>query len=361
MRVTVLGAGAGGCAAVAELTAAGHEVTLWNRSDATLEPLRRAGGVEFDGVLGEGTARPRLLTSDLAQSLGGCEAVVCVLPTFLHAALAGDLAQAGLARDVPIVLNPGHTGGALEFRTAFVRRLEAVPPIAELSTLTWVARKHAPQRVTVTGRARSVRAAALPGGERALESACILFPSARAQPDVLASDLANVNMVLHPPGAVLGAAWIEATHGDFTFYVEGMTSGVARVMRALDDERRAVAAAYGHALPNLIEEMQLIGTVEAAVADTGDFASAIAGGRANSRIRAPDSLGHRYYREDFGHGLLPFIELARIAAVPVPVAESLLTLGERLLGTDFRASGRTAQAMGIAGLDREGLISLVRA
>ena len=50
-------------------------------------------------------------------------------------------------------------------------------------------------------------------------------------PDVLACDLANVNMVLHVPGAVLGAAWVEATRGDFTFYVQGMTPGVARVMR----------------------------------------------------------------------------------------------------------------------------------
>ena len=81
-------------------------------------------------------------------------------------------------------------------------------------------------------------------------------------PDVLACDLANVNMVLHAPGAVLAAAWVEATRGDFTFYVQGMTPGVARVMRALDDERRAVARAFGHDLPSLDAEMQAIGTVE---------------------------------------------------------------------------------------------------
>ncbi len=36
--VAIIGAGAGGAAAVAELTLAGHEVRLWNRSAATLEP-----------------------------------------------------------------------------------------------------------------------------------------------------------------------------------------------------------------------------------------------------------------------------------------------------------------------------------
>jgi opine dehydrogenase len=97
------------------------------------------------------------------------------------------------------------------------------------------------------------------------------------------------------------------------------------------------------------------------VKDTQDFAAAISGGRANSRIKAPDSLAHRYYREDFGHGLLPFIALAGVAGVAVPTAQSLFALGEKLIGADFSATGRTAEAMGIAGLDRDALLRKVRA
>src|ERR1700744_3850763 len=105
-------------------------------------------------------------------------------------------------------------------------------------------------------------------------------------------------MVLHPPGAIMAAAWVEATGGDFTFYVDAMTPGVARVMKQLDDERLAVARAFGHELPNLIEEMKLLGTVEANVTDNSDFVGAIAGGEANKRIKGPDSLEYRYYKED---------------------------------------------------------------
>jgi opine dehydrogenase len=114
----------------------------------------------------------------------------------------------------------------------------------------------------------------------------------------------------------------------------------------------AVALAFGHSLPNLIGEMQLIGTVEAAVTDQHDFAAAISGGIANQRIKAPDSLQHRYYREDFGHGVLPFLELAQIAGVPTPVAQSLFILAQVLVGVDYRPNGRTAQSMGITGLTR---------
>jgi opine dehydrogenase len=341
MKVSILGAGAGGAAAVAELTLAGHDVAWWNRSVATLAPFR-------------------LITGDVQAAIAGADVAVVALPTFSHAPVARSLAEAGWPADRPIVLNPGHTGGALEFAHAWRGVRADVPPIAEFSTLTYVARKYRPDHVTVTGRAKHVRAAALAGGEAARDVACLLFPGATPARDVLAADLANVNMVLHAPGAVLGAAWVEATRGDFTFYVQAMTPGVGRTMRLLDDERRAVASAFGHELPNVIEEMKLIGTVEASVTDTNDFVAAIAGGEANKRIKGPDSLQHRYYREDFGHGLLPFLELAAIAGVATPVAQSLLTLAQALVGVDYRAGGRTAEAMGIAGLSSAELINLVR-
>jgi opine dehydrogenase len=360
MKVLVLGAGAGGAAAVAELTLAGHEVALWNRSAATLEPFRAIGGVDYEGVLGQGRALPRLISADLGEALHGVDVAVMTLPTFSHAPVARALGEAGWPADRPIVLNPGHTGGALEFAHAFRSTGRPVPPIAEFSTLTYVARKYAPARVTVTGRAKHVRAAALPGGRAALEIGCRLFAGALPVPDVLAADLSNANLVLHPPGAILGAAWVEATGGDFTFYVQGMTTGVARTMRRLDQERLAVAAAFGHALPTLVEEMQSIGTVEESVTDMHDLVAAIAGGSANARIKAPGSLEHRYYREDFGHGVLPFLELAAIAGVETPVAAALYTLAEAVVGTDLRAGGRTALTMGIAGLSRKDLIELVR-
>ena len=103
----------------------------------------------------------------------------------------------------------------------------------------------------------------MPGAEDALRLASTLFPGAYDSGDVIACDLSNINMVVHPPGAILGAAWVEATGGDFTFYVQGMTPGVIEIMRALDRERIAVAKAFGHDLPNIIDEMKAVGTVPA--------------------------------------------------------------------------------------------------
>ena len=118
--VAVIGAGAGGAAAVVELTLAGHDVRWWNRSPATIEPFRAAGGVRYEGVFGEGLAAPSRFASELPEALDGADLAMVCLPSLAHEAVALALAAAGVT--CPVVLNPGHTGGALHvaelFRTA---------------------------------------------------------------------------------------------------------------------------------------------------------------------------------------------------------------------------------------------------
>ena len=292
--------------------------------------------------------------ADLGAALAGSDIALVCLPSLAHEAVAHALADAAVA--CPVLLNPGHTGGALHVAEVFRARSLAPPALVEFSTLTYVARKPAPDVVRITGAARRVWAACLPGGEDALTLACSLYAAATPVRDVIASSLANVNLVLHTPGAILSAAWVEATGGDFRFYVDAMTPGVARSIEALDRERLAVAAAFGHELPPLGVEMAAIGTAVA----TDDLRAAIAGGEANRAIKAPDSLAHRYYAEDFGYGLVPLLELARIGGVETPYAAALVEVASVLRGEDVRATGLTAERLGIAGLDRDELLARVR-
>jgi opine dehydrogenase len=354
-RVAILGAGAGGAAAAVELTALGLEVALWSRSPATLQPLQEAGGVRHEGVLGDGfTPIPRI-SARLEEALEEADVALVCLPSLAHDTVADELMRVG-AR-LPVVLNPGHTGGALHVAA---RMGEQAPPLAELSTLTYVARKPAEDAVRVTAAAGRVRAACLPGGEPALRWACELYPAARPEADVLATGLANVNLVLHPPAAVLGAAWVEATDGNFRFYADATTPAVARVMAALDMERLTVARAFGHELDPLLLEMAAIGTVDPATAATGDLRAAIAGGEANRDILAPSSFAHRYYAEDFGYGVLPFCVLARIAGVEVPTAGALLNIADTFMGGGAVAGGLDAERMDLAGCDLHGLLARTR-
>lgn len=358
MIVAILGGGNGGASAVVELSQRGFKTRLWNRSVETLAPFQRAGGIKHTGVFGGGIAMPELITPNLTDTIDGADIILVCLPTLAHTHIAEALVQLG-ANTIPVVLNPGHTGGALEFVAVFRRHNISPPPTAEFSTLTYVARKPQPDTVWITGAAKHVWVAAMPGGEVALTGAKNLYPVAETAGSVIATGLANVNMVLHPPGAILGAAWVESCRGDFTFYVEGLPDGVGRIMETLDSERLAVARAYGHHLPDLFTEMQSIGTIESDSDSSAGLAAAVRGGEANSKIKAPDSLSHRYYREDFWYGIKPFLAFARIAGVDVPIAASLMSLAEILVGNSENSEGRSASVMGIEGLKKDELISLV--
>jgi opine dehydrogenase len=341
-------------ATVAELAQAGWEVRLWHRNPATLRPYQ-SGPISYQGALGTGEVTVKDVTTDLAAAMAGAAGAVISLPAFLHPQLFADLADLGC--QVPVVLSPGQPGGALHFQNVFRRAGARGCAVAELSTLPYVCRVER-QTVSVTGRAGHLRCGSLPGHEPAAKLAGDLFGSAVTFTDVLGSSLANVNLVLHPPGAVAAAAWVEATGGNFTFYVEAMTAGVGRVVDALDAERLGVAARYGHVLPSLTEEMALVGTVPSPSSGTRRTAEAIAAGGANRGIRAPGSLAHRYYKEDFAFGLAPFLALAATAGAEAPVAQSLLALG-RLLAGEEMPPDLDAHALGISGLGRSALLKLV--
>jgi opine dehydrogenase len=313
--------------------------------------------VRFEGVLGTGSVTPNAVTDDLAAAVGDAQSVVICLPSIAHGRLFEDLAR--LRISTPMVLNPGHTGAALQARAVWAQAGATLPPLAELSTLTYVARIN-DGVVRTTGRAGTVRVAGLPGADAAVTVATQLFPGVQPVADVLASSLANVNLVLHPPGAVLALAWTEATGGDYTFYREAMTTGVTSVLSALDAERLAVASAFGHELLPLVEEMAEIGTVDPEHARAGDVAAAIRGGVANQAIKGPDSTAHRYYREDFPYGLQPFVALADVVGLAAPVARSLLAIAATVLGPEIMESGRTAEALGIAGMSDSALLAIVR-
>lgn len=357
--IAVLGAGAGGAAATAELVQNGYQVNLWNRSLSTLQPFIDKGSVAYEGVLGCGEVPINIVSADINQVVEGVDGILVCMPTIAHDSIAIMLAKAGI-NSIPVILNPGHTGGALSFYHKFVELGIEPPSIAEFSTLTYVARKSAPDKVNITGCAKQIRVAPMAGDDRAANLALNWFKSAKLDLDVISTSLSNVNLILHPPGSILGSAWVEATAGDFTFYVEGMTDGVAHVIQQLDDERRSVAKAYGHDLPSLTDEMTAIGTVESGNTDLS-LADKLRQGKANQTIKAPDSLEHRYYIEDFWYGLMPFIALAKAVDIDTPVASCLLQMGVAIRGEKGQEQiGRTAEAMGIAGLNKEQITRLVR-
>ncbi|MDR7482432.1 MAG: NAD/NADP octopine/nopaline dehydrogenase family protein [Armatimonadota bacterium] len=358
--VAVLGAGNGGVAAAADLGLRGFRVALCNRSPERLAPFQRLGAVEMTGALGDATVPVARITTEVAEAVRGADMVMVTAPAPGHAYYAAALADC-LQPEQLIVLNASNTGSALNVARLLAQRRAPRAPIAELNTLTYICRMASPTRVNITGPARAVRVGILPVAARedAYRRLARYYPQTQLVPTVLATSLTNLNAVLHPPGTVMNAGWIEHTAGQFFYYYEGTTPAVARAIEALDRERRAVAAAYGIDAPTFLDTFYQAGYTSRRAWQAGSVFEALRDSVPNRYIRGPASLEGRYMEEDIGYGLVPLLAFAQAAGAPVPTVEAFIQLASVATGVDYRRVGLTAERLGIAGAGRAEVERLV--
>ena len=245
-RVAVIGAGHGGQAMAAYLGLLGFRVTLYNRSARRLQPIAAAGGIQLEGEI-RGFGPVERVACAIGPELRDCRLVMVVVPATAHREVARWCAPY-LTDGQVVVLHPGRTGGALEFHTVLREQgNRADVLIGEAQTLVFASRITGPARVRIFGFKRQVTAAALPAvrNPELLAALREVLPVFTPAENVLETSLDNIGAVFHPVPLLLNAGRIEATGGDFEYYRQGITPGVARVLEALDEERLAVAAALG--------------------------------------------------------------------------------------------------------------------
>ena len=347
--VAVIGAGNVGCALAADLGLRGVGVRLFNRSPGRLAAIADAGGITVTGQI-EGFAALSLVTGSLEQAVEGAGVVAVTVPTASLPAYAAALAEATTDEQM-IWLNPGHSGGALYLAAALARAGRGERTICQLTTASHISRLTGPATVRVFLRSRAALAALpashLPACHQRLDA---LLPGQFGQADsVLEADLANLNAILHPPGMVCNAGWIEATAGKFGFYAEGGGPAVARVMDAIDAERLALARALGVRAVPFAELFRQLGFTVGAQVHTGGVYQAIQHSELIRPIQSPPRLDHRYLHEDVGWGLVPWMHLAAAAGSPAPTITALTHLAGTINGIDYPREGLTLQRMGLAG------------
>jgi opine dehydrogenase len=356
-RVAVLGAGNGGCAASAILTLKGYEVRMHSRSEERLAPLM--GGITLGGEY-RGVVKIDLVTTDLRTVVSGADLVMMVVPSVAHAGYARALAPI-LNPSQVVYLNPGHTGGALHFATVLREAGGPSPPLCESSTLTYICRMEEEAKVCVYRETTNLRFAALPARitEELAELLQPLFPTLRQAANVLETGFMNINAVIHPPGMLMNAGWIEFTKGNALFYKESITPAVARVIEEIDIERLTICESVGLQVPAFIDYFYEAGLTTEVGRQSRSVYQAMQESRPNRTIRSPSSLNHRYLHEDVGYGLVPMSEFGRLVGVPTSAMDSLITLASIAQNRDYRREGLTLSQMGLEGLSPEELLSFV--
>lgn len=355
-NIAILGAGHGGCAAAADLTLRGFTVRLHARNAERLAPLRAIGGIEVRG-LHEGLVKLPHLTTRIEDAVEGADLVMLVVPSVAHETYASALAPL-MRPDLPVFLNPGHTGGGLHF-VEELRHAGYKKPVqtCETVTLTYICRMESPSTVHIYSYTKGLGFAAFPGknGQRLYDLLKPVFGEISLASSVLETGLTNLNAVFHPPGMIMNAGWIEHTGGDFLFYRDGITESVGRVTAAVDAERLAVAKALDIPSESFLEVFFRAGLTTRSAVESGSIARACKESKPNEFIRSPPSLNHRYVHEDVGFGLVAFSAFGALAGVPTPTIDCLIHLAGIATGEDFRATGLTLERMGLANYSLEHL------
>jgi opine dehydrogenase len=345
-RLAVLGGGNTAFALAANLSLRGHEVVLWEAPDhaSSIAPLLADPTISLLGVAERGRARIHRVTTDIREAAGE-DLLLAPVPSYAHRPFA-DLLLPHLRPGHVLALLPGNLGSLFFAREArALGRAEGVL-FAEVDTAPYVCRKTGAAEATIWGVVSGLGLGVYPAREtaRALAAVADLFPGLRAYPSALACGLSAGNPVVHPAGVLLNAGRIERSRGEFYFYEEGVTPGVARAIEAVDRERLAVGAAYGLALDSVAETFW-----KAGFGPRGDIWATINGSRMLTALRAPGSLDTRWLTEDIPFGIATWCLLGEERGIETPVMRALVALGSAVTGHDFWRSARTPADLDLAG------------
>ncbi|RME88910.1 MAG: NADP transhydrogenase subunit alpha [Anaerolineae bacterium] len=358
-RYTVIGAGHGGKAMAAHMALMGLDVTLYNRTPENVAGIKRRGGIELESYADgpHGFGKLRLVTSDMGEALAAADVIMVVVPSTAHASIARKAAP-HLRDGQIVVLHPGRTGGAIEFRKVIRDEgCRANVIVAETETFIYASRSEGPAQARIFRIKDAVPLAALPATDtpRVLDVLREAYPQYIDGVDVLHTGLNNMGAIFHPALTLLNAGWIEATHGDYQFYIDGVTPSVARVLEVLDRERVTVASAIGIRARTALEWLKL------AYDATGEnLYDAIHNQQGYYGIKAPPSLNHRYIFEDVPMSLVPIAALGRRYGVSVRAMESIIRLASIVHRTDYWRRGRTLDKLGIEEFSVSELTHFVR-
>ena len=329
MRLSVLGAGAIGPAAAALAASRGHEVSVWSPSGAGTAGM--GATLQAEGAL-QG-AFPLRVAGSLEEALQGAEVALLAVPAYAFPALLPRIA-AGAPAGLTLLIAPAASLAPLAF-DALRAGLGSRAPVGGLATTPLTARRLAPDRVRIPALRAAVDVAAVPAaaaGEVAALATALFGHASPIAPDVLQPAMANANPIFHAALALVNASRIERAEVWPQYAL--MTEVTCRLFTALEAERDALAAAFGHALPSLAEALhRASGVPRGPLHEMG--AAIETSGRS---VNGPASLETRYVTEDVPYGLAFYLWLARGAGVAMPRTEATVTVLETLWARDLRAN-----------------------
>lgn len=357
MKVSVLGSGNGGCAIAFEWASCGHEVSLFDFEEfpRMIKGIQDNDGLECKGQL-EGKVSFSYVGHDIQKALEGAELIFVVGPAYSTEAF-GEACKPFIEKDQTYVICPSSCFGSIVFKNAIGYSFddESVT-VAETSTLPYAVRITGDAEITIYNRLKDgVYVAALPATltQKVYEKVSLVHNIKKAS-NIARTTLQNGNPTIHPAVSLLNAARIE-NPGDFMFYEEGVTPGVGRLMKAVDEEKLAIGKALN---VEILREPEI--GVEQGYMTESNYDTGYSKAPGFQGILAQEKLDNRYFHEDVGYTLVCFMDLAKVLGVDTPVMKAITLLTSIVMDKDYvEEAKRTLSTMGLGNLPKERIIEVL--
>ncbi|KPU46082.1 opine dehydrogenase [Oxobacter pfennigii] len=354
LNYAVIGAGNGGQAMAAHLALCGHNVRLYNRSITKIKKIQEQRGIYLTGKE-EGFGRLSSMTDNIKEAIENADVIMVTIPASGHREIA-NLCHPYLKDGQIIVLNPGRTGGALEFLNIIKQKAPNKNIIiSEAQTFVYACRAETAGVVKIFSIKNQVSLASIPSymTKYVVDTIKDAYPQFIPADNVLETSLNNIGAIFHPCPTLLNCGRIESTNGDFEYYLEGITPTVSKILEQMDSERVKVAHALG------VKTVTALKWLEVTYGSKGEsLHEAIQNTSGYMGIKAPSSMDTRYIFEDIPESLVPISAIGATVGIRTPIIDSIINLACTAHGENYFAAGRNVRNLGIEGLTVSELMEL---
>jgi len=359
MRIAVLGAGAAGCTIAGYLKSKGHEILLSDlpQFSENIDSIRKKGGITLTGQL-SGTYMPDFLTTNAREAVDHADMIMLTVPAFAHESFM-DACLPHFSNN-QVVLNWTSYWSSMRFypRAKKIGRPGLI--LAEASIYPYMTEKTPEGNIFVRAAKQQLWIAAMPATrtEQVLKTVKEIYPEAVSLENVLYTSLYNLNVPFHAVTALMNAGHWEQTTGDFDFFGYGITPAVGRVAEAIDQERIAVAKAFGIDSPSLAKLMSMVYRKYGVSGDTAYDALHTLKSHATWRPKV-SLMDYGDVREDVPFGLVPLSSFGQKFGVPTPTTDTIIHVASVATGRDFRAIGIDVEKLGVANMTQSDILRYV--
>ncbi|MCS4238344.1 opine dehydrogenase [Myroides gitamensis] len=333
MKYTVIGTGNVGLIHGAYLHLLGHEVTFLKSSTINSDTFNVLCDKKEYSINDFHKYDHKIvihnITTSFEAAIPGADVILVTTTTLQHEDIAKRIAP--YVKDGQIIcLMPSYASMAV-----FKRYIDKNIKYVEFETTVYNGRILSPSKVNVSFQNCRVAASFTNFTEEEKEQfKSAFFPIDLERKSSYDIALHNPNMIVHTIGVLLSASRIEYSQGEFWLYKEAFTPAIINVIKQFDVEKNKILKAlkcpelsYFDAAKWRNEE------------DLNKDSLEVFRSFSEEASKGPNSLNHRYLKEDIPMGVVMMESLGKLLEIETPIATAIINLSGALLNIDFRANG----------------------